>query len=151
MKYSELFTPIEAFSAFIIKNIETIVEKCNINEVVDFSMDFVRHPKSEDLCLMTLTHDNKSSLFICQLFNNDSFGFPETGINEAVKRLRQMPGTDIYLLCPGIYPQIATELAATNIPINLIVIDGNMCEYIPHCVDSMLPIGQKTTKKDEKV
>lgn len=54
-----------------------------------------------------------------------------------------MPGTDIYLLCPGIYPQIATELAATNIPINLIVIDGNMCEYIPHCADSMLPIGQK--------
>lgn len=62
-----------------------------------------------------------------------------------------MPGTDIYLLCPGIYPQIATELAATNIPINLIVIDGNMCEYIPHCADSMLPIGQKTTKKDEEV
>lgn len=137
MKYSDLFAPIEAFSFFIIKNIEIIVDKCNLDDVEDFSMEFVRHQKSEELCLMTLEHGNKTSLFICQLFNYDSFGFPESGLREAVKKLRQSPKFDIYLLCPGLYPQLASELAAANIPVNFIVIDGNICEYIPYRINPM--------------
>ena len=131
MKYAELFTPIEAFAAFIIKNIEIIADKCSIGDVEDFSKSFIRHQKSEELCLMTLVHEKFNSCFICQLFNNDPFGFPESSIKEAVKIIKQKPETKVYILCPGIYPQVINEFASNKTPLNFIVVDGNICNFFP--------------------
>lgn len=132
MKYSDLFTPLQAFTAFILKNIDTIADKCLISSIEDLSMEFIhQHKADEETCILTLKHKENASLFICQLYNKDSYGFPITSLQLAKSILKKSPGNRIFLITPGLYPNLIKEVSLFNLPINYLVIDGNLCEFFP--------------------
>ena len=151
MRYSDLFTPIEAFAAFIMKNVATVAESCNIGDVDDFDLEFIRRIKREEICRMTISKDSVETLMICQLFNVDCPGFPETAIDEALRQIKSGNRARLIIVCPGIYPQLIEEIHKSGKRIDFLCIDGDTCGFIPFPDASTKPIEPKTAKKDEKV
>jgi hypothetical protein len=131
MDKSSTYTPLQLFVIFLMKNLKTIVEKCGISPLIDYVPRFKTRPKMETLCVMALEHETNKTFFVCQLFNVDKFGMPETAIKEAIQLHDENKDCPVVVVCPGLYPQIIDEVNDNGNPVNFLVVDGAICEYIP--------------------
>lgn len=145
MRYSDLFAPIEAFSAYLMKNISSVVEKCNFGEIDDFSIEYIYPRKGEELSIMRVSGRKGDITMICQLFNFDKYGIPFSSLKMAKKIWETNNDGRIVVVCPGIYPQIIDNMESLGFdykhPIDFLVVDGDKCEYYPFNVTN-------GTKKD---
>lgn len=135
MRYSDLFAPIEAFSAYMMKNITSIVERCGFGNIEDFSIEYVYPRKGEELSIMRLKSQKDSVIMVCQLFNYDEYGIPFSSLKMAKEIMTKENAKKIIVVCPGIYPQILDNMEYLGfneeMPIDFLIVNGNICEYVP--------------------